>query len=437
MQQISVTYNQFFDYAFNILQHPYSIWLDSADLIHPNSRYSYVLTNPFEKIHSSIQHDLFDFLKEHPLFNQPNQHINASLPPFTGGFAGFIGYDYTVQDQFGLTPPPSLIQIPEFYGGLYDTVLYADHKTQTAGIIAQNIHPYEKPKHRIEAILDNCDKVKWCDIQAKIYQQNVSKVIDYIQKGDIFQANIAHYIKAKRSADFNPLQFYKHLRKINPVPFGCFINDHDFQILSCSPERFLKIDNHKITAEPIKGTAKSHPDPKINEQIKSELARCPKNRAENIMIVDLLRNDITKHSIAGSIKVNKLCELHSFRNLHHLISTISADMKPDAHMIDVIRTALPGGSITGAPKKRVCEIIYELEKAKRHAYCGSAGYIGFNGQSDMNILIRTIQADKNNMVIHSGCGITAQSDPISEFKESETKIQKILESFETAYVSDH
>lgn len=408
-------------------KNPYSIWLDSSDSLHRNSRFSFVMAYPFEKIHSNQQTNLWEYLKNHPLFNVDNTNNKLSHDlniPFTGGFAGFISYDYAVADQFNLEQPKTILNIPKFYGGLYDLVLYADHSRKQAGIISNSKHPDLTSKDRLEAFLDQYDHLKWSDDD--IFKKNVQKVVDYIHDGDIFQANIARYIQAQRPNNFNSLDFYQRLRTVNPAPFGCYIHDDNFQIMSASPERFLNIQDRKITAEPIKGTIKSAQDSTLDQKQRDILLNCPKNRAENIMIVDLLRNDITKHAQAGSIKVEKLCELHSFRNLHHLISSISGQMQPQAHAIDVIRDALPGGSITGAPKKRVCEIIYELEKTQRHAYCGTAGYIGFNGNADMNILIRTVQADKKSLIIHSGCGITAQSDPEDEYQETITKIQKIL-----------
>jgi len=388
-------------------------------------------------------------LKNHPLFSNQSQasiyqerekHQNQ-LPPFIGGFCGFLSYDYGVFERFNMPPPTkTYTDLPHIYGGLYDVVLYANHQTKVAGITALAMHPIETPNQRVKSIFQMARKkhdcantdivpLKFDDNDAQPYMQQVQQTIDYIEQGDIFQANITRPIQKKRPENFNSLQHYLKLRTINNAPFGVYMHDTAFQILSASPERFLKINNRHIIVEPIKGTIQSHADKVIDQERQDTLQNCPKNRAENIMIVDLLRNDITPHCQTGSIKVMQLCNLQSFKGLHHLISTITATMMPNAHIIDILKTALPAGSITGAPKKRVCEIIYELEKAQRGAYCGNIGYVGFDGQCDMNILIRTLQIDQKNITFNSGCGITAQSDPTLEWQETQTKIAKIIQSF--------
>lgn len=445
----NINYYQFHDYAASLCQYPYSIWLDSSDTQHKNGHFSFVMAEPFIRINSQNSNDcLFDILKNNDLFSKNFQNKiqqarkqHNTLPPFIGGFSGFMSYDYCVQQRFNLPHVPSAINtIPQFYGGLYDCVVYANHHTKQAEIVALNIHPSKTPHERIENILSkahntlNTTKATPQNIDilcsdGNRYRNNVSKTIEYIKQGDIFQANIARSVVIQRPNDFNSFDFYKNLQKMNASPFGCYIYDNDFQIMSASPERLLKIDKHKITVEPIKGTIKSNPDITLDIQQRETLLNCPKNRAENIIIVDLLRNDITPYAKTGTIHVKTLCELQTFKGLHHLVSTITAEMRDDACVIDVIKMALPGGSITGAPKKRVCEIIYELENAQRGAYCGSAGYISFDGNADMNILIRTVQADTQTLIFHSGCGITAQSDPESEWQETHTKADKILQSF--------
>ncbi len=443
-----IDYHKFYDYAVSLSHYQNTIFLDSSDTQHKNGQFSFIMTDPFMVInHKNNDACLFDILKNNHFFSEENQKKISNerkkyhhLPPFIGGFSGFISYDYAVKERFNLPIMQSPIHtIPQFYGGLYDVVFYANHHTQQAGIVALAIHPNKTTNERIEMLLAQAKQniifpdtnptinIPHCD--GDTYRDNVTKTIDYITKGDIFQANIARSVTMNRPDDFNSFTFYNNLRTVNPAPFGCYIHDTDFQIMSASPERFLKIHNHKIIVEPIKGTIKSNPDAFLDKENQETLLNCPKNRAENIMIVDLLRNDITPYAETGTIKVETLCELQSFSGLHHLVSTIYADMKADSCVIDVIKMALPGGSITGAPKKRVCEIIYELENAQRGVYCGSAGYIGFDGTVDMNILIRTVQADTEKIIFHSGCGITAQSDPESEWQETQVKAQKIIDSF--------
>lgn len=453
-------YDLFCDYAVRLCQYNHTVWLDSSDLNHKNAHYSFVMTAPMQVISGDLEGDLLDYLKTNPLFSRENKDkINAiytdnpELPPFIGGFAGFLSYDYCVKQRFDLSNMPHNINtIPAFYGGIYDCVVFANHQTRQAGVIAININPTQSPKQRLKIVWDKMNKPSEydgyddddydddydadyeCDIvfpkiNPEIYKANVNKAKDYILQGDIFQANIARSVILERPHSFNALDFYQNLRHTNPSPFGCFIQHDNFQIMSASPERFLKIQDNIITAEPIKGTIQSHSNKTQDIEQQNILLNCPKNRAENMIIVDLLRNDITPFAKTGSIRAEKLCELQTFSGLHHLVSTITAELLEDSSVFDVLAMALPGGSITGAPKKRVCEIIYELENAQRGAYCGSAGFIGINGSVDMNILIRTVQADSDSIIFHTGCGITAQSDASQEWQETQTKAQKIIDSF--------
>ena len=447
-----IDYHKFHIYAAILCQDPYSVWLDSSDTEHKCGNFSFVMANPMTKINSQTTKSnddfcILEFLKTHPLFSEKFQADLATerkkypeLPPFIGGFAGFLSYDYCVKQRFNLPIiPKTITTIPQFYGGLYDTVLYANHQTHQAGIIALNIHPDKTASERVKTMLEMVQRpfvpcsmplnIQFFDTSPDTYKENVNKTIQYIKNGDIFQANIARAVILNKPKIFNSFGLYNSLRTINSSPFGCYIHGDNFQIMSASPERFLKIDNRIITVEPIKGTIKSNPNAVLDKQQQEALLNCPKNRAENMIIVDLLRNDITPFAKTGTIKADRICELQTFRGLHHLVSCVTADIHDDAHIIDVLQIALPGGSITGAPKKRVCEIIYELENAQRGAYCGSAGYIGFDGNVDMNILIRTIQLDNQSIIIHSGCGITAQSDATQEWQETQTKLDKILQSF--------
>jgi len=453
IEHYAVAYAKFHIYAVNIAQHHGAIWLDSADTEHINGQYSYVMCDPFIHYHHrSYNHDfLLKDLKNHALFQkefqlklQAARESYPNLPPFIGGFCGFMSYEYALWQRFGIIPPTKkLTTLPHIYGGIYDCILYADHAKKNAGIITLNINPNQPMQHRRNALLKKATQhfidpknifSGHVNINADIdkinYTKKVEKTIAYIKQGDIFQANITRPIQVQKPKNFNPLSTYLHLRDHNKAPFSAYIHHEHFNILSASPERFLQVQNNEITVEPIKGTIKSHPNAEIDLERKKELKNCPKNRAENIMIVDLLRNDITPHAQIGSIKVDKLCALHSFKGLHHLISTIKAKIKPDAHVIDVIKMALPAGSITGAPKKRSCEIIYEQEGMQRGAYCGHIGYIGLDGQCDFNILIRTLQIDTQHITLNSGCGITAQSCPTSEWQETCTKVKKIKEIFD-------
>ncbi|MEM6603150.1 MAG: anthranilate synthase component I family protein [Pseudomonadota bacterium] len=422
-----ISYAEFEDYAFKLAAHSMGIWFDSAMQHAEYGRYSFVTCDPIKRYYSDMQSD-------HKIFMQIEEDLKIfpkDKPPipFGGGFAGYFSYD------FGLTlldidaSGEELIKTPFFCGGLYDVVLYADHIEKIAGFYATDIHPEYSAKERIMQFMaletEPEDQPCYIDMQpvskSESYKDNIAKTREHIAKGDIFQANIARYYRAKRPDGFDPLSFYKSLRHYNPAPFGCFMNFPSFAIMSSSPERFLKSDGDIIETRPIKGT--------LSDKMPADiLYNSEKDRAENIMIVDMLRNDLAKSSVTGSVKVPQLCEIESYRGLHHLVSVVTAEKPYDTHITYVLKHALPGGSVTGTPKKHACEIISQLEQVKRGAYCGTAGYIGYDGRTDMNILIRTVTCDAQHIAFGTGCGITYESDPEAELQEAALKAQNIFKS---------
>jgi para-aminobenzoate synthetase component 1 len=230
-------------------------------------------------------------------------------------------------------------------------------------------------------------------------------------------------------ADFDPLAFYLALRRSNPATFSAFLDYGDIQIASSSPERLLSVEGTHVEARPIKGTRRRDADPSRDARLIAELTASRKDRAENVMIVDLLRNDLSRVSKPGSVTVPTLCGLETYANVHHLVSVVTSELREDATLGELIGAAFPGGSITGAPKIRAMEIIAELEEAPRGVYCGAIGYLGFNGRSDLNIAIRTAQFANGTARVQGGGGITARSNPAAEYEESLTKIKRIMEAF--------
>jgi para-aminobenzoate synthetase component 1 len=259
------------------------------------------------------------------------------------------------------------------------------------------------------------------------YLDRVTRVIEYIRAGDIFQANFTVRFLADRPDDYDVFALYRRLRKVNPAPFAAFLRVPGLTLASASPERFLSLDKSgRIEARPIKGTKPRFADPEQDKASGQALKASVKDNAENLMIVDLLRNDIGRVAAIGSVKVPVLSGLESFASVHHLVSVITGQLRPGLGPVDLLRASFPGGSITGAPKVRAMEIIDELEPAPRGAYCGSVLWIGFDGAMDSNIVIRTIVSIRGKIVTQAGGGIVSDSNPEAEWDEMMTKIQPAL-----------
>jgi para-aminobenzoate synthetase component 1 len=279
----------------------------------------------------------------------------------------------------------------------------------------------------------NLQKQFESSISKQRYKNDIARIKDYIAEGDCYQVNYAQHLSAPYSGDL--WQAYLNLRQANPAPYSAFWQWDNQAILSLSPERFIqaKSDNGEIKAQtkPIKGTVLRGETVEEDQENAIRLLNSDKDRAENLMIVDLLRNDLGKSCVAGSIKVPKLFDLESFPNVHHLVSTVTGMLKPDYSCLDLLQGCFPGGSITGAPKRRSMEIIDELEPIQRSVYCGSIGYLCASNQMDTNIAIRTVIADNTELHCWGGGGIVADSDADSEYEESMNKIRLILDTLET------
>ena len=434
---------------------PYSLLLDSADQNHPNNRYSFVLCHPIETIEThhgvtlvknkneqlSFTDDPFAVLQSRIKFWTPDTRTIPDTLPFQGGAAGLFTYDLGRYLETLPTIAEKNNNIPDMAVGIYDQVLAHDHAQNKTFLIthAQDKKEANKKRNHLIEIFSNgteprpytSHKLNWqSNFDKKSYMAQIRKTIDHIYEGDIFQANIAQRFDATLPKKFDPFAHYLHMRDVNPAPFMTYMNIGNTQISSASPERFLTVHNGEIETRPIKGTRPHVSDTAQDQTYKHALCNSEKDRAENTMIVDLLRNDLSKVCTAESVRVTDLCKLETFASVHHLVSTIHGTLHKDKTSIDLLRACFPGGSITGAPKIRAMEIIEELEPTRRGPYCGSIGYIGFNGNMDTNILIRTLVYDENSKVsLQAGGGIVADSDPISEYQETIDKTSAILESF--------
>jgi len=385
-------------------------------------RWSFLACNPSES--ATKLEDIQDDLRAHRIDSIPD------LPLFQGGWAGFISYDAGWAFQGAKHPPNFKPLCPDMIFHRYDTVIGFDHMQERAFIIGPNAAKLEKllkrkapPKgsHVIEGWKSN--------FMREAYEAAIAKTVDYILAGDIFQANITQCFSADVPEDFDAFAFYQTLRAKNPATFSAFLDYGDVKVASSSPERLVKMEGRHLEARPIKGTRKRDPDPARDAALIAELQSSRKDRAENVMIVDLLRNDLSRIAKPGTVKVPVLCGLESYANVHHLVSVVEAEARDGLDAVDLLRNIFPGGSITGAPKIRAMEIIAELEKQARGLYCGSIGWLGFNGAADFNITIRTALFSGGKAYVQGGGGITARSQPPAEYEESLTKISRIMEAF--------
>ena len=429
-------------------EQPYSLFLDSADQNHPDARYSFIAAYPTEMIEAKdglititnaqkqtrFKACPFETVKKRLAFWGMDSPPEAGLPPFQGGAAGIFSYDLARGIERLPATAAQNNDIPDMAIGIYDQVLAFDHQTHKAWIIGR-----EAKMEFIRSVLMGGTSHATNAIQTPLwksnfyesaYKKNVERVIDYIRAGDIFQANLSQRFEAALPKNFDSFAHYKTLRAVNPAPFAGYMNLGSIKISSASPERFLSVRDDRIETKPIKGTRPRLSDPAADQSQIEDLKNSDKDRTENIMIVDLLRNDLSKVCEPRSVAVEKLCEVESFASVHHLVSTITGTLSPNQTSLDALRACFPGGSITGAPKIRAMEIIEELEPQRRGAYCGAMGYIGFDGEMDMNIMIRTLTFEPGRVSFQAGGGITADSDPAQEYQETLDKAAAIFKSFE-------
>jgi para-aminobenzoate synthetase component 1 len=386
-----------------------------------------------------------------PLLQEPLNYSDciAQAIPFCGGLLGYCSYDLARE----YNPLPTLakqdIDIPEMQFSFFGWACIQDHARQKSWLV---IHPHcnrvlrDQLKNLLltsTSIHDNqpCDTsvtASACNLlyetSREYYFQQLDKVHGYIQAGDCYQINLSQRVHMETETSSEAI--YQTLRRVMPSPFCAFMTIHgtDSHIISLSPERFLHLDDEgTVITQPIKGTIRRGNTPLEDEQLALTLMQDGKNRAENIMIVDLLRNDLGKVCETGSIHVDALCELRSFSNVHHLVSTISGKLKPSLNGADLLQACFPGGSITGAPKIRAMQIIEETEHSRRSIYCGSIAYFSTHGVMDSSILIRTLLHQHRTqrpslLYCWGGGGIVADSDNETEYQESFTKINSLLKA---------
>ncbi len=435
------------------------IWLDSSLNDPLYGRWSYMMTRPFmtfdgagnffrlkegetETIHEGDPFDVLDDI----LRRFHSSVLDDAMPPFTGGAVGFLGYGLLrfTEPSARITHGMRLPGEGDLWLGFYDRVFAFDHERKETWLIANHDHGSDPApilddlEHtaqeavRRDAGTTSADitgqrelKIE-CHFTKESYVDAVEKVRLYIERGDILQANISRKIFARGS--FDPVSLYLRLRAINPAPFAAYLNGGAFRILSSSPERFIQLKDGEAQTRPIKGTRPRGRDADEDDRLRRELAASEKDIAENVMIVDLMRNDLSKVCQPFTVNVPELCAVERFATVFHLTSTVDGKLKPGLTPVDLIRASFPPGSVTGAPKRRALEIIDEVEPDSRGVYCGSIGWIGFDGSMDMSVAIRMMVHTDDGVRLHSGGGVTYPSRPEDEYDETTVKAGALLEA---------
>ena len=430
----------------------------------PLGRYSFLMADPFDwVVLGQPEKDPFERIRS--LLQRYQSQADPNLPPMQGGVAGLFSYD--LNRSFEAIPPAEFdtFPVPAIVLGAYDTVIVWDHQTNEAWVISQGF-PETKPERRMRRAKERTDffleKLKDSEIvrgptvadqepeslerssfryavpgpsgltsnfSSAGFQSAVKKCVDCIYNGDVFQINLAQQLRAAANCD--SLELYRRLRESNPAPFSGYF---DFevsgfertQIVSSSPERLVALKDGHVETRPIKGTLPRTGNPMVDIWAREKLANSEKDIAENTMIVDLMRNDFSRVCTDDSVTVPQLCQMEEYASVMHLVSSVEGQLRPECGVTDLLAAIFPGGSITGAPKIKAMEMIAELEPDSRGAYCGSLGYLGFDGNADLNILIRTITAQQGWWQIPVGGGIVSQSDPQQEYDETWTKATGLL-----------
>jgi len=432
----------------------YASLLDSAVTGGPRDRYSFIAVEPFRVLTSKDgvvaidgERSLgnpFDVLRRE--LSAYSLQAVPDLPPLQGGVVGYFGYELVRHLERVPFARADDMEFPDLALGFHDVLVAFDHGDRRAWLLSSGLpatHPtarWQRAMERLDAIAERLAATRrlttppaprdrpaiLSNFSQEEYEAVVRRVVEYILAGDIFQANLSQRFTAPLAPGFDAFDLYRRLRDLNPAPFAAFLRFDDVEIASASPERFLALRGNRVETCPIKGTRPRGVTPEEDRSLADELLASEKDRAENVMIVDLLRNDLSRVCCDGSVRVPKLCDLESFATVHHLVSTVVGDLQPGMTAVDLLAACFPGGSITGAPKIRAMEIIAELEPTRRGPYCGSIGYIGFDGSMDTSIVIRTFAMKSGRVTFQAGGGIVADSTPAAEYAESLAKARALI-----------
>ncbi len=437
---------------------PDSVFLDSAVDVQGMGRYSFIGRDPFLVFTSkgstiSIRDDKEILSQEgnpfvvlRKLLRQYRTDKVTGFPPFTGGVMGYFAYDMGRLLENIPRDRGQDSDVPDCYVGFYDTILIFDHYENKTYISATGFPEMDEEKRLYRAnerigelstllqVASHLHEPKkpvpkgnyTAHMTKDEYCHMVKKAIDYIEAGDIFQVNLSQRFSADLAGD--PFELYRYLRQCNPAPFAAYLHFPEVIVSSASPERYLLLQDQVIETRPIKGTRPRGIDEESDRSLREELLSSEKDQAELIMIIDLERNDLGRVCEYGSVRVPDLIRLEEYATVFHLVSTVTGHLTPGMDIIDVIMASFPGGSITGAPKVRAMEIIEESEPMGRGIYTGSIGYIDFNGDADLNIVIRTLVIKDGRAHFQVGGGIVADSVPELEYQESLDKGRALMDA---------
>lgn len=430
---------------------PWAVWLDSAGL----GRYDILCAQP---VMTLVTHgdttDITDATGTRCVTDDPFDLLRRQLGapvvpmpevPFAGGAVGYWGYDLTRRLMILPSRSKNAEQMPDMAVGIYDWAIVFDHREKTSRLLSHRHDPHTAlmltdlaARLQTRTVSRTSEfKVHGC-IESNLTRAGYQSAFDAIQRyllaGDCYQVNLAQRYAAQ--AEGNAFQAYLQLRRLSPAPYSAFLNLPQAQILCASPERFLHVQEGLVETKPIKGTRPRMADMLHDAQVADELRHSRKDIAENLMIVDLLRNDLGKSCVPGSVQVPKLFEVESYAQVHHLVSTVTGQLADGQDALTLLRHCFPGGSVTGAPKQRAMQIIEQLEPNQRGVYCGAMGYVGYDGNMDSNIAIRTLVYSNSEIRFWVGGGIVADSEVAAEYQETLDKaaaMLKLLQQFGGKY----
>ena len=455
------------------------VLLESAAVSRRLGRWSFLCADPFLTLRSKgrvveeidaagarrYEGDPFEAL-DRLLAAYPREAV-PGLPPFQGGAAGYLAYDLGQHLERVPAPRYDDLALPDVVMGLYDCVVAWDHQTGRVTLLSTGLPAPDGPA-RAERARARAEELRRrlatpaatlplpaipaeppvstagagvpgrypvpglpgvaSSFLVAEYLDAVARTREYILAGDIFQANLSQRLEAPWRE--HPFALYRRLRSVNPAPFAAYVDAGGAVLVSASPERFLRVEDGRVETRPIKGTAPRGLTPMHDMALEQALRESEKDRAENVMIVDLLRNDLSRVCEDHSVDVTELCAIERYPTVHHLVSTVTGRLQPGRGGVELLRAAFPGGSITGAPKVRAMEIIAELEPTRRSAYTGAIGYLGFDGAMDTSIVIRTFIVKEGTAYFQVGGGIVVGSDPEREYAETLAKAGGLLNALE-------
>lgn len=439
-----------------IADRPWAVFLDSGHPLSHGGRYDILAADPYKTLCTfgattevtdqkgtvSSEEDPFVLLRE----ALGEKSAPSTELPFCGGAIGWFGYDLGRRIEMLPSLAMDKENLPDMAVGIYDWSVVVDHQQQRSWLVAQGRVASTKRRwwqllKLFKSVTPSCSLPPFnvtgevvSNLSKSAYATAFARIKDYIRNGDCYQVNFAQRFSAPAEGD--GWHAYRRLRELNPAPFSAFMRTPYGQALSSSPERLLELRDTQVETKPIKGTRPRSATPEADSALAQELANSRKDQAENLMIVDLLRNDISRVCKPGSVKVPKLFDIESYATVHHMVSTVRGELETDKDACDLLQACFPGGSITGAPKIRAMEIIEELEPQRRGLYCGSIGYIGFDGQMDTNITIRTLVYNQGEVRCWAGGGIVHDSKMEAEYQETFDKAAAMLRLLQTQACAD-